>query len=189
MGKAPDLPPGPPPGPPGVLPHRYAMVAVGQVQPHPANPNVGDVDAIAESIEGVGFWGALVVHEATGNILVGSHRWAAAQTSGLGELPALVVECDEETAERIMVGDNEFAKMARWDLARLVAVLNPLAASPAGLVGTGFGEAQLAELVAAMNPAPPDFRGYDDDLPTSYRCPSCGYEWSGQARPGGEPPC
>lgn len=171
-----------------VLPHRYAMVAVDQVQPHPRNPNRGEADAIADSIEAIGFYGALMIHGPTGNILAGSHRWVAARDEGLRELPALVYDVDEETAERIMVGDNEFARRARWDMAGLVAVLTDLAATPAQLAATGFGEAQLAELVAKMTPAPPDgFRAYGEDLPTTYRCPSCGYEWSGQPRPGGEP--
>jgi ParB-like chromosome segregation protein Spo0J len=164
------------------------MVAVDQVQPHPRNPNRGDADAVAESIDAIGFYGALIVHGPTGNILAGSHRWVAAQTEGLAELPALVYDVDEDTAERIMVGDNEFARMARWDMAGLVSVLTDLSASPAQLAATGFDQSRFAELVAKMTPAPPDqFPGFDDDLPTSYRCPSCGYEWAGQPRPGGEP--
>lgn len=170
-----------------VLPHRYAMVRVDSIQPHPRNPNRGDVDAIGESIGAVGFYGALIVHEPTGNILAGSHRWVAAQTEGLDELPALVYDVDEDTARAIMTGDNEYAKLARWDVEQLVALLSEQQATPLGLAGSGFGEARLAELVAAMNPEPPDqFRAYDDDLPTEYRCPSCGYEWAGQPRPGRE---
>jgi hypothetical protein len=168
-----------------VLPHRYAMMPVGEMRPHPSNPNRGDVDAIAESIEGIGFYGVVVVHESTGHILIGEHRWTAAQTVGLGEVPAIVVDCDDDTARAIMVGDNEYAKLARWDVERLVAVLEQQRASPLGLAATGFGEARFAELVAQLHPAPPDqFPGYDDDLPTQHRCPRCGYEWSGSARPG-----
>ena len=168
-----------------ILPHRYAMTPVGEMRPHPSNPNRGDVDAIAESIEGIGFYGVVVVHEATGHILIGEHRWSAAQTVGLGELPAIVVDCDEDTARRIMVGDNEYAKLARWDVEALVGLLTEMRASPAQLAATGFGEARFAELVAQLHPAPPDqFPGYDDDLPTQHKCPRCGYEWSGQTRPG-----
>jgi ParB-like chromosome segregation protein Spo0J len=168
-----------------VLPHRYAMTPVGEIRPHPENPNRGDVDAIADSIEGIGFYGVVVVHEATGNILIGSHRWAAAQTTGLAELPSIVVDCDEDTARRIMLGDNEYAKLARWDVEALVALLTNLRATDAELGATGFTDDRLAELVAQLNPAPPDhFPGYDDDLPTEHRCPRCGYEWSGSARPG-----
>lgn len=166
-----------------VIPHRYAMVRVDSVQPHPRNPRRGDVDEIAESIDAVGFWGALAIHGPTGNILIGSHRWAAARADGLEELPALVYDVDEDTAQRIMVGDNRYAEMARWDMAQLVGVLGDLAATPEQLAATGFGQAQLAELVKRMTPEPPEFPQYDDELPTEHRCPRCGYEWTGQAAP------
>lgn len=172
------------PAPPLVLPHRYALVRVEDVRPHPRNPNRGDVDAIAESIGALGFYGALAVNMPAGHILIGSHRWTAARETGLDELPALLYEVDEDTAERIMLGDNEFARMARWDMTALVAVLNDRQASPRALAGTGFDPAKLAEIVARMQPAPPEsFREYDEDLPTEHRCPSCGYEWSGRAKP------
>ena len=55
-----------------VLPHRYELVDTGQLRPHPDNPNIGDVAGIAGSIEAVGFWGAVLVHEGTGHILAGA---------------------------------------------------------------------------------------------------------------------
>lgn len=168
-----------------VLAQRYALVGLDTITPHPDNPNEGDVGAIADSIEAIGFYGAVVVQESTGRILIGEHRWAAARTAGLAELPAVVVDCDDDTARAIMVGDNEYARLAQWNVERLVAVLEAQRASPLGLAATGFNEARFAELVEQMHPAPPGaFPGYDDDLPTSYRCPSCGYEWSGQPRSG-----
>jgi ParB-like chromosome segregation protein Spo0J len=169
-----------------VLPHRYELVRVADVHPHPRNPNRGDVDGIGESVDALGFYGALIVNGPTGDILAGSHRWVVARERGGGdaELPALVYEVDEDTAERIMLGDNEWARRARWDMAALVDVLRDRAATPAQLTATGFTQARFAELVATMTPAPPDaFRTYDEDLPTEHRCPSCGYEWSGKAAP------
>lgn len=168
-----------------VLPHRYAMMRVDQIQPHPENPNVGDVDAIAESIDEIGFYGVVLVHESTGDILAGSHRWAAAQVDGLGELPAIVIDCDADTARRIMLGDNEFARLGVWDMAKLVGLLSRVAATPRQLAATGFSAERLADLVARMTPAPPpEFPAVDDDLRTDHQCPRCGYEWSGAARPG-----
>ena len=163
-----------------ILPHRYAMLAVDQIQPHPRNPNEGDVDGIGESIDAIGFYGVVLVHEATGNILAGSHRWAAAQDRGLAELPAIVVDCDETTARAIMTGDNEWARLGRWNVARLVALLTEQQATPLGLAASGFTDERLAELVAQMSPAPPEFGEYGDDLPTEHKCPRCGYEWSGK---------
>lgn len=138
-----------------VLPHRYAMVPVAEIQPRADNPNVGDVDAIGDSIDAIGFYGVVLVHEQTGDILAGEHRWRAAQAVGLAELPAIVVDCDDETARRIMVGDNEFARLGRWDVERLIAVLGPLAATPAGLAATGFSAERFAAMVGGGQPPGP----------------------------------
>lgn len=132
-----------------VLPHRYAMVPTASLVPSPDNPNHGDVDGITESIEGVGFYGVVLVHEATGRILAGEHRWRAAQAAGLPELPAVVIDCDEDTARAIMLGDNEWARRGVWDQAKLVALLQQQQATALGLIGTGFTDAALARLVAA----------------------------------------
>jgi ParB-like nuclease domain len=132
-----------------VLPHRYEMVSVASLVPHPDNANQGDVAGIAESIEGVGFWGAVLVHEATGRILAGEHRWRAAQAAGLGELPAIVITCDEDTARAILLGDNEWARRGVWDQGKLVALLQRQQATPLGLVGSGFTAANLAAMIAA----------------------------------------
>lgn len=130
-----------------MVPHRYRVVKTDEVRPHPENPNRGDVAAIGESIGALGFYGALLVHAATGHILAGEHRWRAARARGLAELPALVIDCDEDDARRIMVGDNQFARMGVWDQAALIRVLTELDAAPRGLMATGFSDADLAAML------------------------------------------
>jgi len=44
-------------------------VHIDNIKPHPANPNDGDVAAIAESIRQNGFYGRVVVRDSTGKIL------------------------------------------------------------------------------------------------------------------------
>lgn len=142
-----------------VLPHRYALIDVGEISQHPENPRRGDLDAIAASIESNGFFGALVVHEPTGHILIGNHRWEAAKAAGLSRLPALLVDCDEDAARRILLADNRTAELARWDDAALLALLNDLAVTPAGLAGSSFDAADLARLAGRWHD--PDL----DDIP------------------------
>jgi ParB-like nuclease family protein len=133
-----------------VIPHRYALLPVADLKPHPDNPNVGDPKAIGESIDALGFYGAVLVQESTGRIMAGEHRWRAAQLRGLAELPALVIDCDDETAEKIMVGDNQYARLGTWDMSKLAEVLTRIAGDGldgAGLAGTGFTDADLAKLL------------------------------------------
>lgn len=166
-----------------VLPHRYAMVRVDEIKPHPRNPNRGDVDGIAGSIEALGFYGALIVHEPTGHILAGSHRWAAAQADGLAELPALLYDVDEDVARAIMLGDNEWSRLARWDAEQLVELLNEQSATRVGLAPTGFTADRFAELARQLQPERSgEFPEYGDDLPVEHVCPRCGYGWSGDPK-------
>jgi hypothetical protein len=133
-----------------VIEQRYATVRVDAVQPHPKNPNVGNVDAITESVEENDFYGAMVVHEPTGNILVGSHRWQAARSAGIEELPALLVDVDEDRALRILTADNATGRMAVWNEAALVDVLKGMQPTARGLAGSGFSEAAFMQLVTKL---------------------------------------
>jgi ParB/RepB/Spo0J family partition protein len=162
-----------------IMPHRYEVLPVDSVTPHPDNPRRGDLDAIADSIETTGFFGALLVQDSTRYILVGNHRWEAARGVGLTELPALVIDCDDDTAKRILLADNRYAELARWDDAALVTLLNGMAVTPQALAGTGYSERDLADLIRAAQPKPG--RDYGDDLDTQHTCPRCGYQWNGAA--------
>jgi site-specific DNA-methyltransferase (adenine-specific) len=55
------------------------LVAVDDLQAHPANPRRGNVDAIRESIRVNGWHGVIVAQASTGRIVVGTHRWLAAK--------------------------------------------------------------------------------------------------------------
>jgi ParB-like chromosome segregation protein Spo0J len=133
-----------------VVAQRFAMVRVDSIQPHPANPNIGDVEAITSSIEENGFYGAVLVREETRDIIAGAHRWQAARMDGLAELPALLVDCDEDAAKRIMIGDNATGRMAVWNEAALVALLQDMSQSPRGLAGTAISEAELVRLATKL---------------------------------------
>ena len=55
-------------------------VPLGDLRPHPKNPNQGDVGAIVESIETVGFYGTVTAQKPRngrkhGRILAGEHRY------------------------------------------------------------------------------------------------------------------
>lgn len=165
-----------------VIPHQYAQVDVGSVEPHPDNPRVGDTGRIAESIESTGFFGALVVHKATRHILVGNHRWEAARRQKLKKLPAILLDCDEETARRVLVADNQYAALATWDEEALIRLLSDLSVTPGALAGTGFTDDDLSNLIAQANPELPE--GFEeltprdeDGSPRLVECPECGHEF------------
>ena len=138
-----------------VVEQRYELIPIDLLEPHPDNPNQGDLEAIAESININGFYGATIVRElAPGRyqILAGEHRWRAlvVKNNGDGDIPCIVVDTDDVGAVRIMLADNETARRGRYK----PDVLGKVLASLGSLDGTGFDLDQLRELEEGREPAP-----------------------------------
>jgi ParB-like chromosome segregation protein Spo0J len=159
-----------------VLPQSFASVELSKLQRHPANPRIGPVDAIAESIEANGFFGALVVQSSTGYILIGNHRAEAAAREGITTLPVLWVDVDDERAMRIMLADNRIAELARWADDGLRDLLQSLSATPDGLAGTGFTPSELDRMLTADQFVPVE-QTNRVDVSAAHTCPQCGYTW------------
>jgi hypothetical protein len=114
---------------------RYELTPVGKLQEHPRNPRRGNIGAIAESIDEVGWYGACVVQESTGFILAGNHRYRTAVSKGADVVPTIWLDVDDESALKILLGDNKIADLGTYD----EEVLEELLGSLETLDGTGFG--------------------------------------------------
>lgn len=121
------------------------LVSIDQVRQHPDNYNMGDVDAISESIIANGVYRPVFVQKATGYIIAGNHTWEACKALGADRIPVVVLDVDEYHAKRIMLADNRTAALAQPDNALLVNILDDLAANDS-LIGTGFNARDLEVL-------------------------------------------
>ena len=139
---------------PEIINRTEETVQTDDIKPHPANPNDGDVAAIAESIRQNGFYGRIVVRDSTGKILAGEHRWRAAQEVGLTEVPIERVECDDETAMRILLADNRTAEKAERDQDQLADLLEHLDTTDDRLDGTGYSGDDLDALLDDLDRLP-----------------------------------
>jgi len=134
------------------LAQQIEKVPLGSIEPHPENPNQGDVGAIAESIEAVGFYEPILVQASTRRILSGEHRWRALSAQGAAEAPVVFLDVDDETAVRILIGANEIARRGSYpDEGRLGALLADLAQTTGSLLATGFDTADLDRLLADLS--------------------------------------
>jgi hypothetical protein len=138
------------PEPPPPTAQDYEMVPVDRLLTHPDNARRGDLDTIRESIRANGFYGACVVQRSTGRILVGNHRYLAAVEEGLTEVPVVWVDKSDEEARRLLLVDNRSTDLAVYDDEALVALL-VAHADDGGLIGTGFSDHDLDEILAAIN--------------------------------------
>lgn len=125
----------------------YAIVPIGELRPHPANPRKGNVSAIADSVAANGFYGAIVAQRSTGMILAGNHRWEAARREGLTEVPVCWLDCTDAEARRILTVDNRTNDEAGYDNEALARLLNDIRAEAGSLVGTGYTQEALDTLL------------------------------------------
>lgn len=119
------------------------LVPIDSVQPHVANNNNGDIDAIDDSIEINGMYRPIMVQDSTGDILAGNHTWMALAGRGAQQVPVIRLDVDDDEALRILLGDNSIAAKAIRDNAQTVAILERLQATEMGLRGSGFDDNDL----------------------------------------------
>jgi ParB-like chromosome segregation protein Spo0J len=161
------------------LTQRYdPAVPLDQLTEHPANPRRGDVSVIGESITEHGFYGAVLVQTSTGRIIAGNHRTRAARERGEPTVPVLFVDVDDDEAARILLVDNRSADLATNDDRALADLLGQLEEQANKLVGTGYEPADLAQLLALLEPPTMD----EDEMRDfgrsgEHECPFCHARW------------
>jgi len=123
-------------------------IPIDRVQPHPDNARVGDVDAIALSLEKFGqIPGSVRVQRSTGNIVTGNHTWKAAKKLGWDYIDVVFVDLDDVKARAYMLADNSTADRATYDKRALIGILGKTLTA---LEGTGFSEDDFEALSEEM---------------------------------------
>ena len=126
------------------------MWPTDRVVPYDRNPrkNDGGVAAVAKSIAEFGFRQPIVV-DASGTIVVGHTRWKAAKSIGLAEVPVHVAaELTPEQARAYRIADNQLSNLTSWEDALLRAEVADLKTLGVDLETLGFGDADLARILA-----------------------------------------
>lgn len=136
--------------PHGVHPGLAEMLTpVADLREHPNNPRLGNVDAIAESLDQNGQLKPIVAR-ADGTIVAGNHTFKAAKKLGWTHVAALLLDLSDDQEKRYLLADNRVSDLAEYD----VAVLQPLVremADAGQLRGTGFSESDASDLDDIMN--------------------------------------
>lgn len=130
-----------------LLDQQYEMLPVTLLRPHPFNPNEGDEDALAASVDETGFYGAVTVRphpdeEGAYQILAGEHRWRLAVRRQAGKIPAIVLQdVDDVQAARILINDNEVTRRGKYNQDAMDKVI--------GSLGDAGGSALFDSVLAA----------------------------------------
>ena len=125
-------------------------VPVESLNPYSDNPRRGDLERIVESLERNGQYRPIVVNKRDRSILAGNHTFHAAKSLGWNEIAATFVDASDEEARRIVLVDNRTNDLAAYDDEALIGMLDAIreAEGPDGLLGTGFLESELDQLLA-----------------------------------------
>lgn len=120
------------------------MMPASRLKPHPDNPNLGDVDAIVESIVRNGVFNPVLYNKRNGMMAAGHHTKLAMVKLGHRDIPTIVIDVSEEHHRRIMLAYNQTAKLSTYDPTILAKVL----ADIGDITGTGFTELDYEEYAA-----------------------------------------
>jgi len=116
---------------------RTETIDIDSIKAHPKNPRLGDVAAIAESLEINGQYSPIVVWGET--IIAGTHTWRAAKSLGWKEIAVTYFEGSEDEALRVLVTDNRTSDIAVFNNEYLIDLLK----SVPSLEGTGYEPADI----------------------------------------------
>lgn len=123
-------------------------VKTSSLKPFDGNPRVGDVGAIAKSLEKNGQYRPIVVRRETDEILAGNHTWKAARSLKWATIKVTYVEnISDEDARRIVLADNRYADLGSYDNEALSALLSSLP----NLDGTGYDDDFLKDLLGDVS--------------------------------------
>ena len=169
------------------------MVPAATLNPHPENPNNGDVDGLVESLLQNGCYRTVIASRKTGNILAGHTLYAALLECGAEMIPVTWADTDTDNSERrIVIVDNAAARNAKMDqpaeLEMIERIIDEekdlLAAFPdVAPLGIGISDRELANLRALVERdlnTPLDLghqRGSGESLIHEITCPECGHRW------------
>lgn len=136
-------------------------VDVEDLVPYRTNPRRGNLQVIAESLRTHGQYRPIVVRKDTNEVLAGNHTLLAARDLGWTRIAATYVDCDDDTAAKIVLVDNRANDLAGYDDRLLAELLREVETD---LTGTGYEPADLAALLAELD-GDPESRTDVDDIP------------------------
>lgn len=138
-----------------VVLHTAEQIEISLLKPHPKNykhHGTEQLDHLVESMSEAGFYRNVVVAKDY-TILAGHGVVEASKKLGLTAIPVvrLDVAPDDVVALKVIAGDNEIARLAEVNDRALTELLREIKLSD-DLLGTGFDDLQLANLVFVTRP-------------------------------------
>lgn len=164
---------------------KEALVAPDQLMANPLNWRVHPQDqqvAMEAILNKYGWIQDVIVNEQTGHMLDGHLRVTLALRHDIPVVPVKYINVSEQEERDLLLMFDPITGMSFADKQNLTTLVENAAIDDADLQSL---VARIAEEHGITPPedteTPTDFPSFDDDIETDYKCPSCGYEWSGKS--------
>lgn len=134
------------------LPREEVEIATKALRANPNNPRKHDDDQItrlAASLQRDGQTKPLLARRENQMIIAGHGVHQAAQLVGLETLKVVLLDVDQPTADRIMLGDNRHSDQSTNDNERVVALLRGIDA--ADWMATGYSDTEVEKLFSKLD--------------------------------------
>jgi len=154
---------------------------VDELIPHPLNPRFhpnSQIDKIVDWLSKVGYYKSIVVQKGTNYVLAGHGVLEGLKADGYTHVDVSIVDQPDKWAKALLAWDNKSTELSSWDQPNLMALEAELIEMDVEMQELGFDDGEIDSGVKDAE-APDDFPEYDNSITTEYRCPKCGYEWSG----------
>ena len=132
------------------------QIPIADLKPHPRNYRqhpADQIEHIKASITDHGLYRNVVIAR-DGTILAGHGVVLASREMGLKTVPVIRVDLDPDDpkAIKILTGDNGISHLGEVDDRLLTELLKGLQETAGGLLGTGYDDAMLANLIFVTRP-------------------------------------
>lgn len=154
-------------------------------------------------------WMRPILATKDGEVYAGNQRLQACIELGWTDVPAILADVPDALAKQRATRDNN--QWGEWDEEALEGIIAGIYESDPDAPKTlGFTDEEITNLLLSAGvgttdrpyqsgdggvtyrepsgrdgeepEAPSEFKQYDADIQTEYKCPSCSYEWSGRAK-------
>jgi ParB-like chromosome segregation protein Spo0J len=153
---------------------------ISELKNDPANArkhSSRNLKAIRDSLDVFGQQKPIVV-DSRGVVIAGNGTLEAARELGWDDIAVTVTDLDPAHAQAFGIADNRTAELAEWDTEVLSGLLEGMDSDLSSILS--IDDFDLPDDIPDVAP-PSDFDEVSGDIETEHRCPSCGYEWSGNS--------
>lgn len=142
---------------------RPLAVSIDEPQLLKGNPRVGDIDAVAKSLDRFGQRKPIIVQRQSKEVIAGNHTLQAARRLGWTQIAVLWTDDDEATAKAFALADNRTAELGTYDDDALAAMIADVLEADEALLEDASYTLDDLEALLGETAAPADLDGDEDE--------------------------